>query len=274
MAAPHRPDTARYYTVTHPDEQTADWKAFYDEADRLTAVTRSEVENELDIAYGNDAKQYLDVYGSTDTRDAPIYLFIHGGGFREGDRAHYGYIAEPLAVRGVVTVVPSYRLLPDVSYFDAVEDIRTVIRWIAERFDRRILVGGHSAGGILAAFVSGDRTWMEDSSVLGGLLSLSVAYDFTSDVLSGFVRERLGSDAAAASPVLNVRDPVERAVVAVGANEEKYIEPSRTYAEALASAGSASELMVLDGMGHDGTVLSLADPGSELTTRTLALLGR
>jgi acetyl esterase/lipase len=274
MAAPYRPDTARYYTVTHPAEQTADWKAFYDEADRLTAVTRNEVEHELDIAYGADPKQYLDVYGSINGT-APVYLFIHGGGFREGDRAHYGYVAGPPAAKGVVTVVPSYRLLPDVAYFDAVEDIRMVIAWIADRLGERIVVAGHSAGGVLAAFVCGDRTWLADRSLLGGLVSFSVAYDFTTDALSGYARERLGSDAArsAASPLLNLRDPVERAVIAVGAREQKYIEPSRAYAEALESAGAETEVMVLDGLGHDGTVLSLAEHDSPLTTRTLALLG-
>ena len=287
MSAPFRPDPARYFTVTHPAEQTADWKAFYEKTDRLTAEARSELKHELDIAYGDHPKQYLDVYGPVGgTSSAPVFLFIHGGGFREGDRAHYGYVATSLAAEGIVTVVPSYRLQPEVGYFDAVEDVRTVVEWIANHIEehggvpRRLVVGGHSAGAVLAAFVAGDRTWLHERSLahdlLGGLASFSVAYDFTSGVLSGYVRERLGSDdqRRAASPLLNVLDPVGCAIVAVGANEQKYIGPSRAYAERLESAGAATELLVLEGLGHDGTVLSLADPKSELSTRILGLFDR
>jgi acetyl esterase/lipase len=287
VSAPSRPDPGTYFTVTHPAEQTADWKAFYEETDRLTAAARRTLRHELDIPYGDHHKQYLDVYGPTDrASSAPVFVFVHGGGFREGDRAHYGYVAAPLAAAGIVTVVPSYRLLPEVGYFDAVEDTRKAIEWVAHTIEehgglpRRLVVGGHSAGAVLAAFVAGDRTWLRERSLahdlLGGLVSFSVAYDFTSDVLSNYVRERLGSDdqQRAASPLLNVREPVDRGIVAVGANEQKYIEPSRTYAKALESAGTATELVVLDGLGHDGTVLSLADPTSELSTRILGLFDR
>jgi arylformamidase len=287
VSAPFRADPATYFTVTHPAEQTADWKAFYEKADRLTAEARTELKHELDIAYGDHPKQYLDVYGPVGgTNAAPVFLFIHGGGFREGDRAHYGYVATSFAAEGILTVVPSYRLQPEVGYFDAVEDIRTVVGWIADNVEehggapRGLVVGGHSAGALLGAFVTGDRTWLHEKSLpydlLGSLASFSVAYDFTSDVLSSYVRERLGSDdqRRAASPLLNVREPVDRAIVAVGANEQKYIDPSRAYAEKLESAGADTELLVLDGLGHDGTVLSLADPNSELSTRIRGLFDR
>lgn len=49
------------------------------------------------------------------------FVFLHGGGFREGDRAHYGFVAEPLASIGVVRVVAGYRLAPDAAFPEPVE---------------------------------------------------------------------------------------------------------------------------------------------------------
>ena len=55
-------DKSTYYTVMHPKEFTIDWKGFYTRAEEMTAETRKELPNKLNIAYGSDPKQQLDVY--------------------------------------------------------------------------------------------------------------------------------------------------------------------------------------------------------------------
>src|SRR6266851_115321 len=105
-------DKSKYYTVQHPKDFPIDWKAFYDNADDLTGETRKLFPHHLDLAYGTDPKQKLDVYlPANKPATAPVFIFLHGGGFREGDRAHYGFVARPLASQGVITVVASYRML-------------------------------------------------------------------------------------------------------------------------------------------------------------------
>ena len=48
----------------------------------------------LDLAYGTVPKQRLDIYlPKGKIVNAPVFLFVHGGGFREGDKAHYGPVA-------------------------------------------------------------------------------------------------------------------------------------------------------------------------------------
>src|SRR5690606_39166296 len=106
-------DSSTYYTVMHPAEFQIDWKAAYAKADEMTRRTRKQLPHQLDIAYGTDRKQKLDIYQPrNEPKDAPVLIFLHGGGNREGDRAHYGYVAGPFAKHGVVTVVASYRLQP------------------------------------------------------------------------------------------------------------------------------------------------------------------
>ena len=102
-------DMYQYYTVSHPDEFDIDWGSFYSRMNEHTARVRDEYPHHLDLAYGTDPKQRLDIYlPKGEVANAPVFLFVHGGGFREGDKAHYGSVAEPFIKRGVITVAPSY----------------------------------------------------------------------------------------------------------------------------------------------------------------------
>ena len=102
-------DRSKYPTHLSSSSSGIDWIAFYDKADALTAETRKELRHHLDLSYGEDPKQKLDIYLPPNETAGPVYIFIHGGGFVEGDRVHYGYVARPLAAQGIVTVVMSYR---------------------------------------------------------------------------------------------------------------------------------------------------------------------
>ena len=140
-----------YYSVLHAEEFRQlglDWPAFYRRADAETAEARTLLHVERDIRYGPFEKQGLDLYlPERDDPTLPALVFLHGGGFREGDRAHYGFVALPFATRGIPTVVPSYRLLPVSGVADALRDAVAAILWTAARYPgRRIVAAGHSAG--------------------------------------------------------------------------------------------------------------------------------
>lgn len=143
---------------------TAAPERFRDEVFAGIAVDRA-------IPYGGDAQQRLDLYRPRGDRRArrPVVVWVHGGGFAGGSRAHptLRKLALGSARRGYVALSVDYRILTDagcqVSEPDcraiALEDLRDVqaaIRWVRAnaaryRFDRhRIAVGGTSVGGILA----------------------------------------------------------------------------------------------------------------------------
>jgi acetyl esterase/lipase len=104
-------DWHTYATVRNPGQYAIDWRAFYERAQALTDAARAALPNRLDIPYGDDPKQRLDLYMPKGTVSrAPVFLFIHGGGFVEGDRRQYGFVATPLAAHGIITAVMSYRL--------------------------------------------------------------------------------------------------------------------------------------------------------------------
>ena len=89
----------------------------------------------------------------------PAVLFIHGGGWRSGDRSNHMPMAQQLAAKGYVTATAEYRLSTEALYPAAVHDLKAAIRWLranARQYSidtTRIAVWGFSAGGQLAALV-------------------------------------------------------------------------------------------------------------------------
>ena len=77
------------------------------------------------IAYGPDGRHKLDVDRPTEP-DArrTVVVFRYGGGWKSGARNDYRFAAEAFAARGYVTVVPDYRLYPQVRFPAFVEDAR------------------------------------------------------------------------------------------------------------------------------------------------------
>lgn len=106
------------------------------------------------------------VEGTSHRASRPAMLVIHGGSWREGDKANPNWqgICRWLAEAGFVTFSVNYRLAPQQLFPAQLDDIRTAVRWMraADQVARysidpaRIGVFGGSAGGNLAALLGVD----------------------------------------------------------------------------------------------------------------------
>src|SRR5712672_3667770 len=92
---------------------------------------------------------------------APCLVFFHGGGWVIGDLDSHDVVCRKLADEGELIVVSvDYRLAPEHKFPAAVDDAIAATRWIAEHAKQhgidasRLMVGGDSAGGNLAAVVA------------------------------------------------------------------------------------------------------------------------
>lgn len=124
-----------------------------------------------DILYASKKKETdaeeplkLDLYQpiGDETKQRPVFIFIHGGGYTGGDKSDAADFSEGLAKRGYAVLTIDYRLKKDPFFNftrtlnDANEDINDVIKWINEHAEtyglnkERIVIGGDSAGGHLA----------------------------------------------------------------------------------------------------------------------------
>lgn len=114
------------------------------------------------VAYGSHPKQVMDFWkapSATAEKPAPLLFYIHGGGWRGGDRSHVGSMLKPMLGAGVSVVSISYRFIEEAEaekveppvkacLTDAARALQTVRskadEWHVDK--KRIAASGLSAG--------------------------------------------------------------------------------------------------------------------------------
>ena len=224
----------------------------------------------------------------------PVVMSIHGGSWRQGDKAgiYWRSVCEWLASEGFVGVSVNYRLAPENTFPDAIDDVRAAVRWLrddeqAERFNidpDRIGAFGGSAGGNLAALLGLEGTGdLTDGSRVAAVVDLSGPVDLTTNgfalggVEPGFRSIQLDylgcasyadcPQAEAASPLYFV-DPSDPPVfVAHSTNEIIPQEQSDALVSALREAEVPTTYITVDGAMH-----SIAMLDDDLRSRIIAFL--
>lgn len=119
------------------------------------------IEKVTDIPYIDDGNIYhmLDVYYPEGTTDKlPVIIDIHGGGWMYGNKELNEYYCLSLADRGYVVFNINYRLVPDVTVNEQLQDVAQALKWISENMQsypcdtENIMLTGDSAGGQLAIY--------------------------------------------------------------------------------------------------------------------------
>jgi acetyl esterase/lipase len=136
----------------------------------------------FDMPYGPDRRHRLDVFPGGDGQT--VIIFWHGGSWQRGDKRHYRFIGRSLAKLGYTTVAPNYRLYPQVRFPAFIEDAAQAVRWVQDNLKpQRVILMGHSAGGLIAADLALDPAYLEKAGVrkelIAGMIGLSGPYDFT-----------------------------------------------------------------------------------------------
>src|SRR5438067_435539 len=130
-----------------------------------SAPFAAEPKGHRDVSYAapKNERQTLDVYAPTDGKGHPVVVWIHGGGWQAGDKAHEQKKPQAFADRGFVFVSVNYRLLPDATIKQMAGDVAKAIRWTHDHAKEyggdpdTMFVMGHSAGAQLAALVCTDE---------------------------------------------------------------------------------------------------------------------
>ena len=115
------------------------------------------------IPYIDDGNIYhrLDVYypeSAGEDGQLPVIIDIHGGGWIYGDKDLNKYYCLELAHRGYVVFNISYRLVPDVTVNEQLQDCMEALSWISQNMakfpcdGKNIMLTGDSAGGQMAVY--------------------------------------------------------------------------------------------------------------------------
>ena len=142
-------------------------------------------------SYGPESRQKLDVYSPRDAKECPVVVFFYGGSWTTGSRGLYRFVGAALAERGIVAVLPDYRLHPQVKFPLFLDDGALAVAWVQEHAHEfggdphRIVLMGHSAGGHEAAFLAYDRRLLQKAGAhpewIVGLAGLSGPYALAPD---------------------------------------------------------------------------------------------
>lgn len=238
--------------------------------------SRSAVQIECDVAYGDDPLQKMDIC-LVAGRDAstPLVVLVHGGGWMAGDKADADFMRDALRDRGINTVNINYRLGREgIHYQQMMEDIGLAMdhvlacagQWNIRR--SKFVFWGGSAGAHLSllyayAYDKNDLvslvitlgaptkfdslTALEGakSSDIEGLLPIVTGKAWSADTTQLDAAYRLASPyyASKLKPTLLVHG---------GADEIVPLRQSELMDRRLREAGVADSLIVLPGGGHGG----------------------
>ena len=254
-------------------------------ADR-SADTRAGLPCTLDLAYGDDPSERLDVFAPR-AQGAPVLVYLHGGYWRALDKRDQSFVAAPFVDAGAMVVLPNYALCPAVTIEHIVLQLVQALAWVwrharAHGGDpERIVVAGHSAGGHLAAMLLACDWHAVAPDLPGDLVksALAVSGVFELEPLrhAPFLAPELGLDAASAlrlSPAaMPSPSPGRRLVAVVGGDEsEEFLRQN----ERIAQAWGREVVTVCEqvpGRHHMSVLFALAEPAARTHRLALQLLG-
>ncbi len=254
---------------------------FVDRAIAMSKQTVAATRNVLDVAYGDDYYQKIDIFLPADEglTGLPVLMFIHGGAWRHGFKEWMGFIAPPIISLPAIFVTVNHRLMPEHRFPTHLEDCFDALGWIYRNIEQhggspnRIFVGGHSSGGHLAALLALRRDYAAvrdlPDDVLKGCFPISGAHNLhLEDVEPGSRREKMLAEFLArpgddreASPIDHVAGNQVPFFIAWGSKDVPAIAAdSERLATDLRDQPGGVEHHVFEGYTHFQTNESCGDP--------------
>jgi arylformamidase len=242
-----------------------------------TQALAAEPQVHRDLAYVEpaDASRRLDVYAPADGKDHPVLVWIHGGGWRQGDKSGVQHKPQAFVDKGFVFVSVNYRFVPQVTVKEMTGDIAKAIKWVHDNAKEyggspdTIFVAGHSAGAHLAALVCTDDCYLKAetlslSNIKGCIPVDTAAYDIPSKVKNaGLLRSSMNAspfgdneaDQKQLSPVTHVAKDkgIPPFLILHVADRPDSTAQSQAFAKALMDAGVQAKVVPGEGKNH-GTI--------------------
>jgi acetyl esterase/lipase len=140
------------------------------------------------VCYCDDkeARHRLDLYVPKNAKNFPVLMFVHGGGWKNGDKAEFEFLGQALAAEGIGLASINYRLYPRVKFPANVEDVAQAFAWLHKNIARhggrpdQLFVAGHSSGGHLVSLLATDKSYLQKVGLspdkISGVVSISGLY--------------------------------------------------------------------------------------------------
>lgn len=141
-----------------------------------------------DVVYRVGERGRLDVYRPRSSRgESPVVVFLYGGRWQNGSKEQYRLLGAALTRRGIIAVVPDFRLYPEVEFPGWVDDAAQAVAWTRKNIQSfggdaaQVWVVGHSSGGHTATMLALDERYLRDAGLppaaVRGFVSLAGPVD-------------------------------------------------------------------------------------------------
>lgn len=253
---------------------------------RRSAETRGSQRCALDVRYGEEPAETLDIFPAEGApRAAPVLVFIHGGYWRALDKKDVSFVAPPFTKEGACVVVPNYALAPAVTVPQITLQMVRAVAWTFRHITtyggdpRRITAVGHSAGGQLATMMLACEWQRHDPAlppdVVRNALAISALHDLEPIMRTPFLQHDLQltpKQVAMASPARLPAPPHGTLYTVAGGDEsEEYIRQNRL----IQQRWGAQRVPVCEpvlGRNHFSVLEAFVDPAERLHRLALQLL--
>ena len=225
-----------------------------------------------DLAYGESARERLDLFLPQGGGPFPLVVFFHGGGWTRHAKEKFSFPAPAFVEHGIAFASVGFDLTPQVRLEVLAAQARRGLDWLCAQaagfgIDAdAVFTAGHSSGAHLAACMITGDAHAPPADVKGALL-VSGIYDLEPVRLSAR-NEYLALDAAQAaalSPVKRiVADPCPVVVAWGGGELREFQRQSADFADAWEAAGGAVQRIMLPRANHFTITRELADATSEV----------
>lgn len=231
-----------------------------------------------DIAYADGPRHQLDIYAPRQAEaPAPVVVFFYGGGWSSGSKAMYHFVGAGLAARGVLVVIPDYRLYPEVRFPAFMHDATAALAWAHANVSRyggnprRLFLMGHSAGAQIATLLALDAGYLQSVRLspqpdVCGVIGLAGPYDFL-PLHSDKLKAIFGPEAehSRSQPINYVSAQAPPMLLLAGRNDTT-VDPGNTLrlADRLRAAGATVEHRLYPRIGHLSLIGAFSGPLSFL----------
>jgi arylformamidase len=225
------------------------------------------------MTYGRDSMQDLDFWRARSVK-APLIVFVHGGGWSSGDKSGFGgEMPAHFLARGYAFASLGYRLVPDVTVEQQVQDVADAVGFLVGRAEQlgldasKIVLIGHSSGGHVVGLIGTDPRFLHaeglDLAVLKGVVLLEGAglapQARRPDAGGGGGGRVFGTEAqrTALAPVTHAAKPNAGSFLMLQADSADLKRQSDFLAHALREAGTPARIEDIANSSHNQLVSDL-----------------
>ena len=251
-----------------------------------SAAAQAKVTGLLNVPYGDDEREVMDIFPAEGTDNAPVIVFMHGGAWTRGSKEGYSFPAAEFVPRGVAWVATEFTNVPQGTLSNQVRQNRDAVAWVYKNaatygWDRdKIFIAGHSSGGHMCGMslvTDWEKLYGLPKKLIKGAIAISGMYDLEA-VYFSYRNNYLGlseEEWRENSPVLHIPDHCDTPLL-IGCSEHDTAEFHRQpeeFLKAWQAAGHKGEYIELMDRHHFTGSMCYGEPDHPLFQKICNMIG-